>query len=102
MKISYQRTGGFAGMVMSHEFDSHTLSPKEMDELEQLVDTADFFDLPPKISAETPVTDQFHYTLTVETDEQQHSIEVGDAAAPEKLKPLLNKLRELSRAARSE
>ena len=98
MKISYRRTGGFAGMILSYDIDVDNLPPEEANELETLVTEADFFTLPAEISAETPGTDQFQYTLTIETDQDQHTVECGDAAMPKNLQPLVNKIRILSRS----
>ena len=98
MKISYRRTGGFAGMILSYDIDVDTLPPEEVNELETLVSEADFFMLPEEIRAETPGTDQFQYTLTIETDQDQHTVECGDAAMPDNLWPLVNKIRILSRS----
>ncbi|HBX69208.1 MAG TPA: hypothetical protein DEH25_07455 [Chloroflexi bacterium] len=95
MKISYRRTGGFAGMLISHSFDTDTLPKTDAEELVKLVSAADFFALPSKITATG--ADQFQYTLTVETAEQQHTLEVGETSAPENLRPLLEKLRLLAR-----
>ncbi len=101
MKISYQRMGGFAGMVMSFEIAVDSLSANEAQELEDLVTAADFFTLPEIIPSHPPGADQFQYTLSIETADQQHSVQVGDAAVPENLWPLLNKLGVLSRSNRS-
>lgn len=101
MKISYRRTGGFAGMVMSFDVATDTLPPKDEKELRDLVIAADFFKLPAVIESDAPGADQFQYKLTVETTEQQHSVEVGDAAVPENLGALINKLRILSRSTRN-
>lgn len=97
MRISYKRTGGFAGMVLSFDLQTETLPPEEADELQNLVEAAGFFNLPSKITSEGVVRDQFQYQLTITTDKQQHTVEVGDAAAPDSLWPLLEKLRILSR-----
>ena len=98
MKISYRHTGGFAGMILSYDIDVNSLPPDAAKELETLVSQADFFTLPAQIRAETPGTDQFQYTLTIETDQVQHTVECGDAVMPEKLLPLVNKIRILSRS----
>jgi hypothetical protein len=101
MKISYRRTGGFAGMVMRYEVDTNSLSTEEAEELSQMVDSADFFALPSEISSTGTGADQFEYQLIVETEGQQHTVKVGDAVVPEDLWPLLNKLRVLSRSNRN-
>ena len=102
MKISYQRTGGFAGMVMSFSIHTETLPSDEGEELKNLVAAANFFELPSKTESSGPVSDQFQYIITIETEDQQHTVEVGDAALPENLGPLLNKLRVLSRTTRNQ
>jgi len=99
MKISYRRTGGFAGMFITYDIDVDTLPPAEVDELGDLVTNADFFNLPSEIRSVAPSNDQFQYSLTIETNEIQYTVDVGDGAVPEKLQPLLNKLRILSRTA---
>ena len=97
MKIFYQRTGGFTGMLISYDIDVETLPPEDADALSGLVNTADFFTLPSEIQSNQSGADQFQYKLTVETKEQQHTIAFGDAAVPENLSPLLDKIRILSR-----
>ena len=97
MRISYQRTGGFAGMVMSFDVQTESLPPDEAKDLKDLVGAAGFFDLPSKIVSDELGRDQFQYQLTITTDEKQHTVEVGDAAVPKSLWPLLEKLRILSR-----
>ena len=101
MKISYRRTGGFAGMVMSFDIDTETLPEEQAGEIQGLVSAADFFALPATITSSAPGADQFQYKLTVETEGRRHTVEVGDAAVPENLWPLLNKIRVLSRSTRS-
>ncbi len=98
MKISYRRTGGFTGMILSYDIDVDALPPEEAQELETLVSEADFFTLPGEIRSETPGADQFQYTLTIETDQVQHTVACGDAEMPENLWPLVNKIRILSRS----
>lgn len=98
MRISYRRTGGFAGMVMRFDLATENLPQEEADELRELVTSADFFSLPDIIPSHAPGADQFQYKLTVEYEEQQHTVEVGDASVPESLWPLLNKIRVLSRS----
>jgi hypothetical protein len=88
-------------MVMSFNFDTTSLPPEEADELVNLVNAADFFELPTTISTDAQVVDQFQYMITVEREEKQHTIEISDAAIPENLWPLLNKLRILSRTSRN-
>jgi hypothetical protein len=101
MKISYRRTGGFAGMVMSFDIDTETLPVEQAEEIQGLVSAADFFSLPATIPSAAPGADQFQYKLTVESEEGRHTVDLGDAAVPDDLRPLLDKIRVLSRSARN-
>jgi hypothetical protein len=98
MHITFERTGGFAGMRLAVTIDTHQLSPEEAKELEEMVEAAGFFDLPAKISSESPGADRFHYKLTVEAEGQRHTVELGEAAAPEPLRTLLRRLTTVARS----
>jgi hypothetical protein len=101
MRISYRRTGGFAGMVMKFDLATETLPQEDADELQELVASADFFSLPDVIPSDPRGADRFQYQLTIEHEEQQHTVKVGDGSMPENLWPLLDKIRVLSRASRN-
>ncbi len=88
MKIDLERSGGFAGMIISKAVDSTSLPSDQANQMRQLVDAADFFRLPPKITARTE-PDSFQYRLTVEDNGKQHTVEVGEQAVPGTLRPLL-------------
>lgn len=98
MRIQFERTGGFAGMRTAATIDTDLLSPQDGQEVKQLVDAARFFKLPPKITGRSQGADQFRYKLTVESEGQRHTVEVGEASAPESLRPLLRKLAALARS----
>ena len=90
MRIHFERSGGFAGLRLQHDLDTTSLPPTEAEEVARLVDSAHFFELPQAIRATQPGADRFRYKLAVEAGVQKHSIEVDDAAMPEKLRPLLS------------
>jgi hypothetical protein len=98
MKISFERTGGFAGMRLAINLDVDSLPASDAAILRKLVADADFFNL-----AETPagnaVPDGFQYALMVEGDGKQRTIQVAEMSIPDKLRPLLN---DLSLRARSQ
>lgn len=89
MRVSFERTGGFAGMRVSATIDSEVLSPEEERKLRDMVEATDFFQLPPMLLTPTPGADRFVYRLTVESDGQRHTVEASDAAVPSSLRPLL-------------
>ncbi|PMB40712.1 hypothetical protein CEN40_21600 [Fischerella thermalis CCMEE 5205] len=89
MRISLQRTGGFAGISKKVIVDTAKLPPEETQQLSQLLEAANFYSLPPKINAPANQPDRFQYTIIVEENNQQHTLTVGEAALSETLKSLI-------------
>jgi hypothetical protein len=93
MKISFKRSGGFAGLPgqnQSLEIDSDKLPHPKAKELERLVEETRPFDQP---SAHAPVNqmrDGFQYDLTLDAGDRTHSIKTADGAMPDELQPLID------------
>ena len=100
MRITYERTGGFTGMRVAMTIDLKDLPDDQAKELGDLLDQSDFFDLPEKIMPSGSVPDQFQYTVTVEAERGSHTVRTGDVTAPDSLRPLLERLNQLSRIRR--
>lgn len=98
MRILFERSGGFAGMLVRASIDTASLSKEEADKLEKLVAEAGFFDLPVQLASPSPGADQFQYKVSIEEGDRRHTVETSDQAAPDSLRPLL---RELTVRARS-
>ena len=98
MRIQFERSGGFAGLLVQKTIDTDSLPLQEADKLVNLVEEANFFDLPAQISAPSPGADQFQYKVTVEEGDQRHTVEIIEPASPDALRQLL---RELTLRARS-
>lgn len=60
MKIHFERSGGFAGLRLSHDLDWADHSPEERGELDRLVERAQFFDLPAEVRALNPARTGFN------------------------------------------
>ncbi|NDJ21439.1 hypothetical protein GS682_07270 [Nostoc sp. B(2019)] len=90
MRISFERTGGFAGISKKTTFDTATLPPNEAQELPRLVEAADLFKLPERITSPNPQSDRFQYKLTVEDNGKHHTVIVSEAALPGTLRPLID------------
>ena len=90
MRISFERTGGFAGMKLKATVDSNLLSPAEANRLQKLVHKSRFYDLPFELKARSQGTDRFHYTLTIESDQGTHTVEASEEAIPADMRPLLD------------
>jgi hypothetical protein len=89
MRISFERTGGFAGISRKTTVDTATLPLKEAKELPLLVEAADLFRLPAQITSPNPGSDRFQYRLTVEDNGKQNTVTVSEAALPGTLRPLI-------------
>ena len=90
MHLHLERSGGFAGLRLSHDIGSADLSPEEEHELSRLVEAAHFFDLPAVLRSVGPSADRFQYKLTMKADQGEHSVAVDEAAVPPALRPLLD------------
>lgn len=96
MQITVERSGGFTGMPLTITVDTAHLPPEQAVHLRHLVEAADFFHLPATLSA-TVQSDRFEYEVTVQEGDRKHTITFGEAAMPERLRPLLSWLMELAR-----
>jgi Emfourin len=95
MRISFERTGGFANVPLRGEIDSAQMPPERAQELERLVDKARPFDQPDQAQAAAIVPDDLQYEMTVEDDSgRRHTITTSDSAAPDDLKLLFDFLGE--------
>ncbi|PKO22614.1 MAG: hypothetical protein CVU38_08495 [Chloroflexi bacterium HGW-Chloroflexi-1] len=92
MRITFERSGGFAGMRLRATVQTAALPAEEAREIEALVAAADFFNLPPILSAPRPGADRFQYEITVEDGARSHTVRVDEAAVPATLQPLLRRL----------
>ena len=84
------------GRKVSLTIDLDDLPKDQAEVLGELLDEADFFELPANLTKPT-MPDAFTYNITVYNDNGQHSVRVGDTTAPDDLRPLLD---ELSKQAR--
>ena len=89
MRMTFERTGGFAGMKMTKVIDTETLPTEVANQLRRLVDAADFFHLPTTITSKSRQPDRFMYRITVEDNSEHHAIEVSEQAIPSPLRPLI-------------
>ena len=89
MKIHFERGGGFAGTHITATIDSKQLTQDEGQELGELINTANFFELPSLMSSTKRGADRFNYKLTVETEGKRHSVLIDEGAVTPELRTLL-------------
>ena len=90
-KILFERTGGFMGRKVSLSLDMADLPEDQVEQLENLVDGADFFELPANLTRQN-MPDAFTYHITVISDKGEHSVRCSDTTAPDDLLPLIEEL----------
>ena len=96
-RIKFERTGGFAGMRLAADIEPDKLSEEQNQALLNVLDALDFPELPEQMIGDSPIPDEFTYTITVEAEDWQHTVVTGDASAPEKMQELLQMLDRIAR-----
>lgn len=96
-RIKFERTGGFAGLRLSGDFELDELSEDQLKRLTDLLDELDFAELPDQLSSDPSSSDEFTYTITVESQKWSHTVVTGDAPEDEKMQELLRLLNRLLR-----
>ena len=86
MRITFKTEGGFAyfpGLAKPFAFDISDLSKKDAKTLQNLINKAEFFDLPTSIGNVPPgAADMQQQTLTVEDGSKTHTVKmVSDASS---------------------
>ena len=96
-RIKFERTGGFAGMRIAADIEPNQLSDEQNQALVNVLDALDFPGLPEQLMSDSPIPDEFTYTITVEAEDWKHTVVTGDSSAPEKLQELLHMLDRIAR-----
>jgi hypothetical protein len=83
MKVSVKRSGGFAGLTEKiADLETTQLDKAAGQQVEQLVQSLGFFNLPATISGGGIGADSFHYEITVIQSGRQHTIAFDDDDSP--------------------
>lgn len=104
MQIQYTREGGFAhfpGLSKPVIIDNDHLSQEEIDELEQLINTMGFFDLPEVASAPVGAADHYTYTITIAHGNHRHTIQCSELCDNPHLQNLLQVLENKAKTIRA-
>jgi glutamate mutase epsilon subunit len=95
MRISWSRTGGFAGISQDKSLDTNSLTDEENQQILTLVAAVDFFNLPTRIASQSTYPDSFEYLLTVEDGTKEHSVIIAETALTGKLSSLVQLLNQI-------
>ncbi|NDJ16949.1 protealysin inhibitor emfourin [Myxacorys almedinensis] len=89
MRVTFERSGGFAGLMLTTSLDTATLPPSEANQLRQFVQAANFFQLPTEMSSASQ-PDRFQYDIAIDDGKRHHAVRVGESSVPESLRPLID------------
>lgn len=89
--IKFHRSGGVIGNEINLDLDLNTLPDEEAQHLLRLIADADFFKIPEDLGAQA-TTDEFHYIITVQSGQTNHTVHVTDTTMPLNLIPLIKEL----------
>ena len=96
-RIKFERTGGFAGIRFAADFELDDLPDDQAHQLLEMLDDLDFDELPEQILGKQQIADGFNYSITVISEERQHSVITSDTSAPKDMGPLLELLTQIAR-----
>jgi len=96
-RINFERTGGFAGIRIAAEIEIDELPEDKKGEILALFDKMNFDELPEKLSGKMPIPDEFVYSITIESDGNEHRIFSGESSLPDEMQPLLEILTGLAK-----
>ena len=96
-RIKFERTGGFGGTRIAADIEPDKLSEEQNQALLDVLDALDFPELPEHLMSDSPIPDEFTYTITVEGEDWKHTVVTGDSSAPEKMQELLQMLNRIAR-----
>jgi hypothetical protein len=99
MRIDFERSGGFANLMLTCHLNTDGMPKDQAEELMKLVDSSGVFDL--QQSDVTPAAgggppDVFLYRLSLSDGSRQKTLSFNDVIAPVSLRPLLVLLQKLA------
>jgi hypothetical protein len=96
MKVRFRQSGGFGGLVLGCDLDTHTLPPGEARALTRLVRRAKLKDLAPRRAG--PARDLQTYEITVEGAGMIVKASLDDLSVRPTIEPLIRFLSDRARA----
>ncbi len=92
ISISFERSGGFAGISLRASMDTAQLSSEESTEVTKLIGRVDLDRCAHTSSPSDRASDQFQYDLVITCGNKRHELSLAEGAVPAELRPLLNLL----------
>jgi hypothetical protein len=96
-RIRFERTGGFTGMHLGADIEMDELPEEKARRIIEMLDELNFQALPARISGSVNMSDEVFYTVTVDTKQWTHTVNIEESAASENLKTFLRQLVQAAR-----
>ena len=87
MRVTVERSGGFAGITKTASVDRDALAPADAETMDELVRALD--DAAPLADAPSPERDRFEYAVSLETGEGLRTITASESDASPSLRRLI-------------
>jgi len=95
MKVTFNQSGGFAGLVKGCELDTATLAPDAARELERLIRGSGLSSSVKRLS--DTARDLHQYEITIEDSDGKVELLFDDSTVPQSASPLLGFLKKHTR-----
>jgi Emfourin len=92
VKVTVERSGGFAGMKRRYQVDTGGLDEDAAARLRQAIEDPAFFDLPSQAGRGAPGADRFEYVVTVELPGRTHTVRASEGSQLDELVELVRDL----------
>lgn len=89
--ITFDRTGGVIGNDLHLDLNLDDLSEDEAQHLMRLIEEADFYNVP-EHTADQFTSDEYKYTISVNSEQASHTVHTSDHSMPKHLLPLTKEL----------
>jgi hypothetical protein len=96
--INFRRSGGAMGSEMAMDFDLGSIPEPAAQRLHNLLNESKFFEIP-MVNDLVTGPDEHAYTITVVAGNSLHTVHASDSSMPKSLRPLVEELTNLARAA---
>jgi hypothetical protein len=92
VKVTVERSGGFAGMKRRYQVDTSSLDDEAAGRLRRAIEHTAFFDLPSRAGESAPGADRFEYAVTVEAPSRTHTVRAPEGSQLDELVELAREL----------
>jgi hypothetical protein len=98
MRVSLERSGGFANIRRTFAADAKKLHPTQAEELRRLVEAADLIHFPEEPTPRPGRPDRFYYRITIEHEGGERTVTVAEDSAPAALQRLIDWVQRLAQS----